>query len=140
MIRSYSELITLSTFEERFAYLALRGKVGDITFGVERDLNQMFYQSHRWRRLRNQIILRDNGCDLAIAGLDIHRGGVIHHLNPLTPQQVIHQDESLMDPENLIMTSHQTHNAIHYGTENYLPRALVERTPGDTLPWKRKDI
>lgn len=136
-IRTYSELITLPTYEERFRYLKLNGAIGIETFGHERYLNQKFYQSQEWRRLRHQIIIRDNGCDLGVEGLDIYGPIVIHHINPIVTKDIIHNSEYLMNPEYLICVSKQTHNAIHYGDINLLNTAPVERTKNDTCPWKR---
>lgn len=135
MIRTYSELRTLHTFEERFRYLALRGRVGRETFGYDRYLNQMFYSSYEWKRLRNFVIDRDNGADLGIEGFEIHARLVIHHMNPVTVDDITHGDDRILDPEFLITTCHQTHNAIHYGDERQLPRQFVERRPGDTKLW-----
>lgn len=133
--RRYSELIRLQTFEERFEYLSLRGTVGRETFGFDRYLNQMFYRSNEWRRLRSQIIVRDNGCDLGMDGYDIHESAYIHHLNPMTVADVESSDPSILDPDNLISVTLRTHNAIHYGSADLLPRKLVERRPGDTKLW-----
>lgn len=135
MSRSYSELRRLETFEERYRYLSLKGRVGAETFGDDRGLNQRFYQSYEWRRVRDEIIVRDLGCDLGIAGYEIHNGLYIHHMNPLTVAQLVEGDPHVLDPEFLITTTHQTHNAIHYGDENQLPRTLVKRKPNDTKLW-----
>lgn len=135
IFKSYSELVELETFEERFRYLALSGIVGDSTFGHERFLNQRFYNSAAWRSARNGVIVRDNGCDLGIEGREIYSTIYIHHINPLTPEDLKFGRPALLDPENLITVSHRTHNAIHYGDENQLERALVERSPGDTKDW-----
>lgn len=136
-IRTYSELITLPTFEERFRYLKLNGTVGGKTFGHERYLNQKFYTSQEWRSLRRQIIIRDNGCDLGVEGLDIRGPIFIHHINPILAEDIIHCSEYLMNPEYLICVSKQTHNAIHYGDINLSNTTFVERTKNDTCPWKR---
>lgn len=133
--RTYSELRSLSTFEERFRYLALRGKVGEATFGFNRWINQDFYTSHEWRNARHGIIVRDNSCDLGIRGYEIHSGLYIHHLNPITVEQIESGDPCIIDPDNLITVTHRTHNAIHYGDERLLPRPLVDRRPGDTKLW-----
>lgn len=133
--RSYSELIHLPTFEERFEYLSLRGTVGRETFGFDRYLNQMFYRSREWKRLRNQIIVRDNGCDMGLDGFDIHEPIYIHHLNPMTVADVESSDPSILDPDNLISVTLRTHNAIHYGEATLSPRRLIERKPGDTKLW-----
>lgn len=135
MIRTYSELEQLDTFEERFRYLALRGSVGYSTFGFDRYLNQGFYSSREWKRIRSHLIIRDGGCDLGIEGYDIHGRLLIHHMNPISAEDIIHGEDSLVDPEFLITTTHQTHNAIHYGDERLLPRPYVPRRPGDTKLW-----
>jgi hypothetical protein len=134
-IRSFSELSRLDTFEERFRYLALNGRVGDTTFGFDRWMNQMFYTSTQWRQIRNHVIARDNGCDLGIEGYEIHARLVIHHMNPMTVKSIKLGDDEILDPEFLITTTHVTHNAIHYGDERQLPRQLVVRRPGDTKLW-----
>jgi hypothetical protein len=134
-IRTYSELRRLETIQERFEYLKLRGRVGDQTFGYDRWINQKFYTSTQWRRIRSDIIARDLGCDLGIEGYDIHSGLYIHHLNPMTRTDIVDGDESILDPEYLITTTLATHNAIHYGDAKQLPRLLVERKPGDTKLW-----
>lgn len=134
-IRTYTELRRLDTFEERFDYLMLSGSVGRDTFGFDRYLNQAFYRSTEWRRTRSAIIVRDNGCDLGIAGYEIHSRLYIHHINPIVADEIIEGDPSLLDPEFLITTTHATHNAIHYGDKRSLPRPLVERRPGDTKLW-----
>lgn len=135
MIRSYSNLSRLETFEERWKYLALRGEVGASTFGFDRYINQEFYRSFQWKQIRNHIIVRDNGCDLGVDGHDIHSRLVIHHMNPMTMHELTHGDESVLDPEFLITTCHLTHNAIHYGDEKLLPRPFEERRRGDTKLW-----
>lgn len=135
MIRSYSEMIKLETFEERFRYLSLRGRVGEETFGYDRWINQQFYTSRQWKQLRNYVITRDDGCDLAVDGYDIHNRIIIHHMNPMTASDIMHADESILDPEFLITTTHRTHNAIHYGDERLLPKPHIERRPGDTKLW-----
>lgn len=134
-IRTYSELRRLETFEERFDYLKLGGEVGYSTFGFDRWLNQNFYRSIMWRRVRNSVIVRDNGCDLGIEGFDIHRGLIVHHMNPMSPDDIKHGELWILDPNYLISTSHQTHNAIHFGDESLLPRGPVERRAGDTRLW-----
>ena len=136
-IRCYSELITLPTFEERFKYLQLNGQVGKSTFGFDRYINQKFYRSSEWKRVRNEIILRDNGCDLGMEGYEIHGRILIHHMNPITIADIESMSEYLMNPEYLISTVHNTHNAIHYGDENLLIKEPIERKPNDTCPWKR---
>lgn len=133
--RTYSELVHLPTFEERFEYLSLRGIVGRETFGYDRYLNQAFYRSREWRSLRHQIIVRDNGCDLGIGGYEIHEPITIHHIVPMTVADVSNNNPSILDPDNLISVTDRTHRAIHYGDRNLLPRKLVERRPGDTKLW-----
>lgn len=137
--RSFSELIRLQTFEERFEYLALRGSVGRSTFGYDRYINQRFYTSREWKLVRDEVIVRDSGRDLSMLGYEIHDRVYIHHMNPMDAQSIIDEDQSILDPEFLICTSHQTHNAIHYGDKSLLRQPLVERRPGDTHLWKRKD-
>jgi hypothetical protein len=133
--RSYSELIRLPTFEERFQYLALRGGVGNSTFGFDRYINQEFYRSREWRRVRYDVIARDLGCDLGIDGYEIRERIVIHHMNPMEVDDIANGDPSILDPEFLITTTHQTHNAIHYGDARQLRKPFVERRPGDTKLW-----
>lgn len=135
-IRTYSELILLPTFEERFKYLQLNGRVGDDTFGFDRYINQNFYKSADWKRIRDQIIIRDNGCDLALEGYEIYGRILIHHMNPITVKDVELSTEYLMNPEYLICVTHNTHNAIHYGDEKFLMKGPVVRTKNDTCPWK----
>ena len=135
-IRTYSELILLPTFEERFKYLQLNGRVGDDTFGFDRYINQKFYRSAEWKRIRDQIIIRDNGCDLALEGYEIYGRILIHHMNPITVKDVELSTEYLMNPEYLICVTHNTHNAIHYGDEKLLMKGSVVRTKNDTCPWK----
>jgi hypothetical protein len=137
MIRTYSELIKLPTFEERFQYLKLDGAVGASTFGHDRYLNQVFYRSPEWKKLRNEIIVRDNACDLGVEGYEIHgQSIIIHHMNPITAEEIEHRDSTIFDPEFLITTVLTTHNAIHYGDESLLPKKPVMRTPNDTCPWR----
>lgn len=136
-IRTYSELITLPTFEERFQYLKLNGSVGQDTFGFDRYLNQIFYKSKKWLSVRDQVIIRDNGCDLGVEGYEIHGRVLIHHMNPITLRDLEIESDFLLDPEYLISTVHNTHNAIHYGDENLLYKAPVERTRFDTCPWRK---
>ena len=135
--KRYSELSTIPTYEERFKYLQLKGAVGDDTFGYDRYLNQILYNSPEWKRLRNQIIIRDNGRDLGCEGYEIYGRILIHHMNPITVEDIVSRDPIVFDPENLICVSHNTHNAIHYGDENLLIMAPVERTKNDTCPWRR---
>ena len=134
--KRYSELTTIPTYEERFKYLQLKGAVGDDTFGYDRYLNQILYNSPEWKRLRNQIIIRDNGRDLGCEGYEIYGRILIHHMNPITVEDIVSRDPIVFDPENLICVSHNTHNAIHYGDENLLIMAPVERTKNDTCPWR----
>ena len=134
-LKTYSELRRLETFEERYHYLRLQGQVGEETFGFDRYLNQRFYRSKEWKSIRNHIILRDNGCDLGIEGRDIIDKIIIHHMNPIAPRDLIDLSDWVMDPENLICVSHDTHNAIPYGDEFLLQRGPVERKPGDTKLW-----
>ena len=136
MIRTYSELIKFQTYEERFRYLKLDGAVGRETFGFDRYLNQIFYRSQRWKKIRDLVIVRDNGCDLGILGYEIYGRVIIHHMNPITIDDIERESEFLLDPEFLISTVHKTHNAIHYGDESLLVTSPVERTKNDTCPWK----
>lgn len=135
-IKTYSELITIPTFEERFEYLQLKGSVGKDTFGYDRHLNQVLYRSPEWKRLRNQIIIRDCGCDLACEGYDIHSKVLIHHLNPITVEDVLARSRKVFDPDNLVCVSHSTHNAIHYGEVDLLVTGPIIRTKNDTCPWR----
>lgn len=134
-LRTYSELIALKTYEERFRYLALRGVVGRATFGPDRYINQAFYRSQQWRRMRDEIIVRDNGCDMGDLDHPIQRIILIHHMNPMTVAEIVDGEDSILNPEFLICVSHRTHNAIHYGDESLLPKTFVERRPGDTKLW-----
>lgn len=135
-IKTYSELSKLTTFEERYNYLRLNGLVGKETFGFDRYLNQVFYRSSKWRSIRDFVIVRDNGCDLGIEGRELHGRIIIHHINPITIQDITQQTEFLLDPEFLISTSHETHNAIHYCDTNLLIRESFERKRNDTCPWR----
>ena len=135
-IKTYSELIALPTYEERFNYLKLEGVVGEMTFGFDRYLNQKLYTSQEWKTVRNQVIVRDNGCDLACEGYEIYGKILIHHINPITVEDVINHNPIIFDLENLISTTHNTHNAIHYGDENLLIKGPIERTKNDTIPWR----
>lgn len=137
-MRTYTELLQYSTLEERFSYLSLRGSVGESTFGFDRWLNQQFYTSRQWRQLRHHIIVRDDGCDLAVPGCEISTRPIIHHMNPLTVDDIVHGSEAALDPEFLILVSHKTHNAIHYGDASLLPRTVIPRAPGDTQLWTRR--
>lgn len=134
-IRTYSELKRLETLQDRFRYLALKGIVGASTFGFDRYMNQMFYRSREWRRIRQQVIARDNGCDLGVEGYEIHDRIYIHHMNPMTVEDIDVGNDDILDPEYLISTTHRTHNAIHYGDEGLLPKPYVPRTRGDTKLW-----
>ena len=136
-IRTYSDLSKLTTFEDRYNYLRLNGFVGQETFGFDRYLNQVFYKSAKWRSVRDFVIIRDNGCDLGIEGREIYGKIIIHHMNPITIQDIEQESDFLLDPEFLISTVHETHNAIHYGDENLLIRMPIERKPNDTCPWRR---
>lgn len=135
-IKRYSELILLPTFEERFRYLKLDGIVGKETFGFDRYLNQIFYKSKEWKAIRDFVIVRDNGCDLSLDGYDIHGRIYIHHMNPISLDDLVNRTEFLLNPDFLITVSHTTHNAIHYGDENLIQSAPVERTKNDTCPWR----
>lgn len=135
-IRTYSELITLSTFEERYKYLQLSSSIGEETFGFDRYLNQNFYRSKEWKRIRDFVIIRDNGCDLGVEDRTIHGKIIIHHMNPIRTKDIQDVSDYLLNPEYLICTTHQTHNAIHYGNENLLVRNPIERTANDTCPWR----
>ena len=136
-VRSYSELITIPTFEARFEYLKLDGLVGEETFGFDRYLNQTFYRSQEWKSIRDFVIVRDLGCDLAIEGYEIHGKIYIHHMNPIRAADITTKSRMLLDPEFLIATTHNTHNAIHYGDKNLLAIGPIERSKNDTCPWKR---
>ena len=135
IIRSYSVLRRIDDFEERYRYLSLRGEVGARTFGSDRWLNQAFYRSREWKRIRDEVIVRDNGCDLGVEGYEIHEAIYIHHMNPMTVQHLDDGNPDVLDPEYLISTTHRTHNAIHYGDESLLPKAYTPRRPGDTKLW-----
>lgn len=136
MNKSYRELIKLPSFEERFEYLKQGSTVGEMTFGSHRWLNQVLYSSPEWKRFRHQVIIRDNGCDLATEGYSIDGDRIIiHHLNPLTIQDVQNRDRKIFDMDNVICVSDRTHKAIHYGDKELLPAVPIERMPGDTLCW-----
>lgn len=135
MTKSYRELISLPSFEERFEYLKLNGSVGEETFGSKRYLNQSFYRSKEWRDLRHRIIVRDEGCDLGVMDRPIFGRIYIHHINPLLPDHIAHSDRCVLDPENLICVSAMTHEAIHYGDISLIPQDYIPRTPGDTKLW-----
>ena len=135
-IRTYKELSQLKTFDERFEYLRLNGTVGKDTFGFDRYFNQKFYRSLEWKRVRDKVIIRDYGCDLGIRDREILGRILIHHMNPIDLDDIDEASEFLLNPDYLICTSHLTHNAIHYGDVNLLPREPIERRPNDTCPWK----
>lgn len=134
--RSYSELRQLSTFKERYDYLKLNGRVGAETFGYNRYINQRFYRSTEWKHIRDQIIIRDNGCDLGVEGYDLHSRIYIHHLNPMTVDDIDQGRQMILDPDNLICVSFDTHQAIHFGDESLLPQLPIERISGDTCLWR----
>lgn len=136
-IRTYSELIRLQTFEERLEYLRLAGQVGRSTFAFDRYLNQRFYTSKEWKNLRPKIIVRDGACDLGVQGFDILDRIYIHHMNPMLIEDLTEFNPDVLNPDFLICTSFETHNAIHYGKRNRIPSPLVERMPNDTCPWKQ---
>lgn len=135
IIKTYSEAIALPTFDERFNYLKIGGAIGEVTFGNERYLNQVLYNSHAWRRFRRDMILRDNGMDLACDGCEINGKIILHHINPITIDDIINHDPMIFDPENVICVSLDTHNAIHYGDPGMLQTGFIERKPNDTCPW-----
>lgn len=133
--RTYSQMRTYDTFEERFEYLCLAGEVGAETFGFDRWMNQMFYRSREWKDARDFVIVRDNGCDLAVPGYEVSGGALVHHLNPMTADDLINGEEWVLDPEYLVLTTKRTHNAIHYGDASLIRKPLVARQPGDTKLW-----
>ena len=136
-IKRYSELIKLQTFEERFEYLKLDGIIGEQTFGSHRSINQTFYHSRDWLSFRDKVIIRDNGCDLGVYGYDINGPILIHHINPITEEDILEQRKCVFDFENVICTRLSTHNAIHYGDKNLLLINVNERKPNDTCPWRK---
>lgn len=136
-IKTYSELMTIPTFIDRFRYLKIGGRVGEETFGFDRYLNQTLYRSMEWKRFRRDMILRDNGCDLACDDYEIVGKILLHHINPITIDDVVRRDPKIFDPENVICTTLNTHNAIHYGDESLLMTEPITRTRNDTCPWKR---
>ena len=136
MIRTYSELITLPTFEERYQYLKIGGTVGEETFGFDRYLNQSFYKTKEWLRIRDHVIVRDQGCDLAMFDREIRGKILVHHMNPITKEDIVRRSKYLLDPEYLICTVKNTHDAIHYGDESLLIKAPIERQKNDTCPWR----
>ena len=135
-IKCYTELSKLNSFEERYQYLRLKGSVGVETFGFDRYLNQVFYRSQRWKEVRDFVFIRDNGCDLGVEGYEIHGSFMIHHMNPITLKDIELESDFLIDPEYLISTIHNTHNAIHYGDDSLLVTAPIERRKYDTCPWR----
>ena len=137
MIRTYSELIKLKTFKDRFEYLKLDGIVGEETFGFDRYMNQIFYKSREWTSVRRAVIIRDNGCDLGVEGYEIHGKILIHHMNPINLSDIVHKTDELLNPDYLITTVLSTHNAIHYGDASLLPALPIGRRANDTCPWKR---
>lgn len=139
MIRTYHDLLGFETFEDRLEYLKLGGGVGRSTFGFDRYLNQQFYHSWDWKRVKNHVILRDAGCDLGIPGYEIHTELLVHHMNPINVGDIVHENlDRLLDPNFLITTCLRTHNAIHYGGGNVYPKVVAERTPNDTILWTRR--
>lgn len=136
-IRTYSELITFDTFEDRYQYLRLHGIVGERTFGWERFANQKFYTSYEWKIARRDVIARDLGCDLGVIGYELFENVIVHHMNPIEAADLSQGDPRILDIEQLISCSLKTHNAIHYSNEDQLPRLFAERSPGDTTPWGR---
>lgn len=137
MTKTYTELITFSTFEDRFRYLRLKGRVADETFGVQRWLNQVFYRTKEWKDFRREILIRDNMCDLGVEGRDIYNYALVHHINPITPKDILERRmDVLLNPENVITTIKRTHDAIHYGDETILALEPAERKPNDTIPWR----
>ena len=135
-IKTYSELIQYPTFEDRFKYLQLKGRVGEDTFGFDRYINQRFYRSKEWQRIRDQVILRDKGCDLGIYGRELYERIIIHHMNPISVEDIRDATDYLLDPEYLVCASHLTHNAIHYADESILVAGPIERRKNDTCPWR----
>lgn len=136
-IKTYSELSKLTTFEERYRYLRLGGRVGEETFGFDRWINQMFYKDPEWLKIRDEVIIRDNGCDLGIEGREIYSRIIVHHMNPITKADILDRSEFLLNPEYLICTVKNTHDAIHYGDKNLLITLPMERNVNDTCPWRR---
>jgi len=137
IIRSYSELMRLKTFEDRYDYLKLNGFIGEETFGFDRILNQIFYRSPEWKSIRDKIIIRDDGCDLGIAGREIHERIIIHHMNPISADDILARSDFILNPDFLITTTHNTHTTIHYGSKETLFLLPIERTPNDTCPWRQ---
>lgn len=135
LIRTYDELRLIQGFEERYAYLRVHAAIGVDTFGFERWLNQAFYRSAQWKRVRHQVIARDRGCDLGVKGYEMHDRVIVHHMNPMRVEDITGSDSSILDPDFLVSTSLRTHNAIHYGDESLLVKPLIQRRPGDTKLW-----
>lgn len=133
--KSYSELVRYPTFDERFDYLKLAGQVAHTTFGYDRYVNQGFYMSLDWKRARRDVIVRDNGCDLGMPGYEIYSELIVHHMNPMTVDDIVHHEDWILDPEFLICTTKKTHNALHFGNESLLPDVVTARTPNDTKLW-----
>ena len=136
MIKCYRDLIQLESFTERYHYLKLHGKVGEDTFGLDRYVNQTLYKSHKWKRTRSQIIIRDNGCDLGVEGHELDNYIVVHHMNPITLEDIEEERDIIFDSENLICCSSRTHQAIHFSDEDLLPKDFVQRRPNDTCLWR----
>ena len=136
-IRTYSELMKLQTFDERFEYLRLNGEVGADTFGFDRYLNQILYKSREWKAIRDEVIIRDNGCDLGVDGYEIRGRILIHHMNPISVDDIKNRTDFLLNPEYLISTTHMTHNAIHYGDRGLLVSSPIVRSKNDTCPWRQ---
>ena len=136
MIRSYFDLIQIDSFIERYYYLRITGQVGESTFGVDRYINQMLYKSRKWRRTRDRIIIRDNACDLGVEGYELDNYIIVHHINPITLEDIEEERDIVFDPENLICCSRRTHEAIHFGDESILPKQYSPRRPNDTCLWR----
>lgn len=134
-LKTYTEMLQYHTFDDRLEYLRLGGGVGRATFGFDRHVNQLFYMSSEWKSLRRQVAIRDEGCDLGIPGYEIHIGPLIHHINPMDVDDILNQEEWIFDPEFLITTTHNTHNAIHYGSASPYPKVVMARSPNDTKLW-----
>lgn len=135
-MRTYQELISLPTFLDRYDYLRIGGHVGEATFGFDRWLNQKLYRSHEWKRVRREVILRDDACDLAYPGFELYDHVLVHHMNPITVEDIIHRLDFVLNPDYLVTVSYETHRAIHYGDEGLLPLEPIERRPNDTCPWR----
>lgn len=134
-VRSYREMLQFNTHEDRFEYLKLRSSVGASTFGFDRWINQQFYRSAQWKHIRNAVIARDSGLDLGVPGYEIYDKVIVHHMNPMRPEDIEEGDPGILDPEYLICVAHNTHNAIHFGDKSLLPQPIIERQPGDTKLW-----